>query len=376
MITVEKVNVTSPKEVNEFVKFPFQLYKDVPQWVPPIQSDIKLMLNKKKHAFYEHSDADFFVARENGDMVGRIALIENKPYNKFHNKKDASFYLFECTDDQGVANKLFEFAGDWVKNRKLNALIGPKGLSPFDGYGLLVEGFEHRQMMTMMNYNKPNYPKFVEKIGFKKVVDWVSCYTNISEFHMPDRVEEISRKLQEKGKFKVLKFKSQGEMKKWAWRIGQAYNNTFVNNWEYYPLTENEIKTSVDNILMVAVPDLIKIITYEDEVIGFLFAFPDISAALQRQKGTLTPWALLDYLHEMKKTEWVSFNGVGVLPEYHGRGANYLLFDEMEKSALSFKNFVHGELTQVAETATQMRKDLVNLGVKPYKNHRIYGLDI
>ena len=127
--------------------------------------------------------------------------------------------------------------------------------------------------------------------------------------------------------------------------------------------------------MAVAVPKLMKVITYKEDVVGFLFAFPDISAALQRQSGTLLPWAILDYMREIKRTNWISFNGVGVLPKYHGRGGNALLFSEIAKTAHSF-HFEHGELTQIAETATQMRKDLVNLGVKPYKNHRIYGKDL
>jgi hypothetical protein len=172
-----------------------------------------------------------------------------------------------------------------------------------------------------------------------------------------------------------LRFKNKSELKKWGMKIGYAYNKTFINNWEYYPLTENEIVFNMNNLLTLAVPDLFKIITYKDEVVGFLLAFPDISAALQRQKGAITPWAIADYLLEVKRTDWVSFNGVGVLPEYHGMGGNYLMFSEMEKSAHGY-HFQHGELTQVAESAIQMRKDLVNLGVKPYKNHRIYGIDV
>ena len=140
-------------------------------------------------------------------------------------------------------------------------------------------------------------------------------------------------------------------------------------------MSDNEIRFVLDNIMVVAVPQLLKAITYENEVVGFLFAFPDISAALQKYQGRLSPMALISYLRELKKTDTISFNGVGVLPEYQGRGGNALLFSEIYKTANTF-NFEHGELTQIAETATQMRKDLKNLGVVPYKNHRIYGKKI
>ena len=375
MISIQKVDTTSKTEVNEFVKFPFKLYEGVREWVPPIRADIKTMLNKDKHPFYEHSEAEFFVARDGDAIVGRIACLENKKYNQYHDKKQATFYLFECEKDQSIADKLFGRAFEWAKNRKLNAIVGPKGLSSFDGYGLLIEGYDKRQMMTMMNYNPPEYPQFLEKLGFKKAVDWVSSYVHIPDFTMPEKVRRVSQRVQERGTLRVLNFTSKRELKKWAWKIGQAYNNSFVNNWEYYPLSDNEIKFVLNNIMVVAVPQLLKAVTYKEDVVGFIFAFPDISAALQKYHGRLTPSALYHYLRELRKTNWVSFNGIGVLPEFHGRGGNALMFDEIYKTANTF-NFVHGELTQIAETATEMRKDLKNLGVKPYKNHRIYVRDL
>ena len=375
MVEIKKVDPKSKRDVNTFVNFPFPIYKGAKEWVPPILADIKTMLDPNKHPFYEHSEAEWFMAYESGEVIGRIGLIENNLYNQYHGTKEATFYLFECVDDSSVANKLFDFASEWTKNRKLDYLLGPKGLSSFDGYGFLVDGFDQRQMMTMMQYNFPNYPKFTEEYGFTKVVDWVSSYVKIADFKVPEKILEIARRVEEKGKFKVQRFKNKSDLKKWANRIGQAYNKAFVNNWEYYPLTDREIKFVLDNIMVVAVPDLIKIITYNDDVVGFLLAFPDISAALQKYGGKLNPMALLGYMNELKKTDWISFNGIGVLPEYHGLGGNYLLFSEIYKSAHSH-NFIHGELTDIAETATQMRKDLENLGVRPYKNHRIYGKKI
>lgn len=376
MITIHKVDTESKKEVKEFVDLPYRLFKDVPQWVPPLKSGVRDTLNRNKHPFHEHSDADFFVAKDGDEVVGRIAVLENKVYNQYHNKKQASFYLYDSVDDQEVANKLFECALEWSQKRGMEYFLGPKGFSPFDGYGFQVEGFEHRQMMNLMNYNKENYPKFVENLGFTKVVDWVSSYADIAEFSMPEKIHRVAEKVREQGKFKVHKFKSKSELAKFVPLIGQTYNKTFKNNWEYYPLTQKEIDYAFKDVTMVAIPDLIKIITYKDEIVGFLLAFPDISAAFQRHpKGELTPAMAVDLLHEVNHSNWVDFDGIGVLPEYHGFGGNALLFDEIEKTAKSH-HFEHGELTNIAETAVQMRKDLENLGVKPYKNHRIYGKSI
>ncbi len=372
MINIEKIDLKSTKQINEFIQFQYDLYKDVPQFCPPFVNDIKLMMNKVKHPFYEHSDADFFVAKQDDKVVGRIAVMINNPFNEYHKVKKGQFYLFECINDQEVAKKLFEKAFEWCRERGLDELIGPKGFSAFDGYGILVEGFEHRQMMIMMNYNFDYYPKLVEAIGFEKEVDFVSCYMHATDFNIPEKVKEVSRRVRERGKFNVLSFKNKHQMMRdWAAKFGVAYNRSFINNWEYYPLSEGEIKLLVDNLLVVADPKLVKIITYDNEVVGFLCGFADISAALQRHHGKITPLALIDIAIEMKKTKWVAINGAGVLPEYHGRGGMALLYDEMEKTIKDY-GFVHGEMTQVAETAVQMRKDLINLGGQPYKNHRVY----
>ena len=128
---------------------------------------------------------------------------------------------------------------------------------------------------------------------------------------------EVAKRVEERGTFKVHRFKSKGDLKKMANQIGSAYNNTFVNNWEYYPLTEGEVKLLLNNLLTVAIPDLIKIITHNDEIVGFLLAFPDVSAVMQKYNGNIslrTPFALLDVMNELKRTNWVSLNGAGVLP--------------------------------------------------------------
>lgn len=372
---IKEIDVTSKSQVSQFIRFPYQLYHNHPHWVPPLFIDTKIHLDKNKHPFYEHSDADFFVALNDNQVVGRIAALENRRFNEYHNTRQAQFYLFECIDDLDVARMLFEQVIKWAKSRNLNQLVGPKGFGALDGYGMLVEGFEHRQMMTMMNYNYDYYPKLVESLGFSKEVDFVSCYIKADEFRLPKRIHSIADRIQQRGKLQVKRFTKKNELKGWAYRIGQAYNQAFVDNWEYYPLTEREINFLLENILTIANPRLIKIITNHENVVGFLFGFPDVSAALQRAKGRLLPFGIFDLILELRRSNWIAINGAGILPEFQGRGGNALLYSEMEKTISEF-NYQHADLTQVAETAVQMRNDLENIGGKAYKNHRVYKLDL
>jgi GNAT superfamily N-acetyltransferase len=375
MLTIEQVDTKSKSQVDRFVHLPFRLYKNHPQWVPPLLMDSKMYLNKDKHPFYEHSEADFFIAAQDGRDVGRIATLNNRRFNQYHGTKQCQFYFFDCEDDQAIAKSLFERVFDWARQRGLDQIVGPKGFGPLDGYGLLVEGYEYRQMMNMMNYNYPYYPKLVETLGFEKEVDFVSCYLNGNEFRLPQRIHSIAERVQRRGTLTVHRFTKKKVLVKWSNQIGKAYNDSFVNNWEYYPLTENEIKFVVDNLMLVANPRLIKIISHDQDVVGFLFGFPDVSAAMQRARGRLFPTGLIDILLEMRRTKWISLNGAGILPEFQGRGGNALLYSEMEKTVRSF-NFEHADLTQVAESAVLMRNDLINIGGKPYKNHRVFRLSL
>ena len=371
MLTVEKIDTDDKAQVGRFVRIPYRLYENHPQWVPPLFIDAETQLNRRKHPFYEHSDADFFIAVRDGRDIGRIAALENRRFNDYHGTRQSQFYLFDCEDDAEAARLLFEHVFEWAKNRQLDTVVGPKGFGVLDGYGLIIEGYEHRQMMTMMNYNYPYYVHLVEGNGFTKEVDFVSCYLGADTFHLPERIHSIAERVLARGALQVQRFRTKNDLKAWADRIGKAYNNAFVNNWEYYPLTQREIAFLLENLLTIADPRLIKVITHGEEAVGFLFGFADVSAALQRAKGKLLPFGLIDIMLEVRRTKWVALNGAGILPEFQGRGGNALLYSEMEKTMHDY-SYLHADLTQVAETAVQMRKDLENVGGKTYKNHRVY----
>ncbi len=372
MLTIEKIDTEDKGQVKRFVELPYRLYEDTPQWVPPLYMDSYLPLNRKKHPFFEHSEADFYIAVRAGEVVGRICAANNKIFNEYHKTRKAHFYGFEAIDDLDVARALFEAVTAWAKERGLDTIVGPKGLSPFDGYGILVEGFEQRQMMTMTNYNHEYYPGLIEALGYEKEVDFVSCYLPAASFRIPERVERIAKRVLERGDLWVKNFKSKRELVQWAPRIGYAYNQAFIHNWEYYPFTEGDVKYAVDNVFMIADRRLIKLIMHGDDIVGFLFAFPDVSAALQRARGRLFPFGIVDILLEMKRTKTISGNGMGILPQFQGKGGNALLYYEMGRTVLGFNQFEHVEMTQVAETTRQMRADLKNLNGVEYKNHRVY----
>ncbi|MBW6471938.1 MAG: hypothetical protein K0B14_02335 [Anaerolineaceae bacterium] len=375
MIKIEAVNRQNKSFIGEFVELPYRLYQGVPQWVPFMKVDVRNMLDPKKHPFYEHSDAQAFIAVRNGQTVGRFAMMENKLYNQVQNKRIANFNLLESENDIEVIKSLFEAGKEWAAKRGLNRIVGPKPFGLGDGYGILVEGFDKRQMMIMMNYNLPYLPRLMEEYGFEKEVDFVSCQIEIAKFSLPEKVKRVAERVLEKGTISVRGFRTRSELRTVGKDIGEIYNKVFVKNWEYYPYTKREIETAIENVILFADPKMIKVLMDGEKIIGFLFAFPDVSRALQRHKGQLNPLSILDLLGESRRADMVSVNGMGIMEEYHGRGGNALLYYEMEKTVKS-KHFKYAEFTQVAESAEQMRKDLITLGGVEVKNHRVYRIDV
>ena len=371
MLQTIAVDHSSKTQVKSFIDLPYRIYANTPQWVPFFKMDVRTMLNRKKHPFYEHSDAQAFLIKRDGQVVGRVVAMENRLYNLEHNCKQAGFSLLECEDDIEVLQALFKAVDRWANQRGLTEVVGPKPFGLGEGYGILVEGFELRQMMTMMNYNHAYLPQLLETVGFEKVVDFVSCQVDIQSFNLPEKVHLVADRVIQKGTITVRSFKTRSELRSFGKEIGSVYNEIFIHNWEYYPYTKREIDTAIDNVIMFADPGLIKMLMDQDRVVGILFAFPDVSRAIQKHHGRLNPLSIINLLGESKRADWASVNGAGVLPEYYGRGGNALLYSEMEKTVKS-RGFKFAEFTQVAESAEQMRKDLKLLGGKEVKNHRIF----
>ncbi len=373
MLSVEPLNARSRRDVHRFVELPYRLYRGDPRWVSPLRADARAALDRGRHPFYEHSDAAFLLARRGGDIVGRLGVMEHRPYNRAHGINSAAFTLFECENDQDAAAALFERAAGWARGRGLNRLVGPRGLGALDGYGLLVDGFDRPQLMTMTGYNPPAYPRWLERLGFGKEVDFVSYELDRETFVMPDAIRRAAARAEPR--LRIVRYPTRRALIRAARRIGETYNRAFVDNWEFYPLTAREVDFVVDQVQPIADPRLMTFIAAGEEVVGFVLAFPDVSPALRAMRGRLTPWGVLRLLRERSRATRVALNGAGILPEHQGRGGNALLYVQIER-AVRQSQFRTAELPQVAETAVKMRADLERLGARPIKRHRVFARDV
>ena len=369
MAKIHKVDTTNPQDVKRFVQFPFHLYRDCPQWVPPLVSSTRKQLDREHHPFYRHSVADFFLALQNGDVVGRIAVLEPRRRNSYRNRNGAFFYLFETVEDIEVSRALFTAAFDWTKRRGLHEISGPDGFLPGDGLGVLVKGFEHRPAMGI-SYNPPYYDAFIKDSGFHKQTDYHSCHVP-GDFELPERICRVAEKIKKRRGFQVPHFQDKEDLRAIASRVIEAYNAAFSENREFIPITGEDAKKITQRLIDLTQPDLVKVVTKDDEIVGFALGFPDVSAALQRCKGRLWPFGWSMLLWESKRTRWINFNGGGVLPKYQGLGVIAILYAEMYKT-FQERAFLHGDVVQVNERNAKMMQEMQALGVDFYKTHRIY----
>lgn len=370
---IRRVDTARRGEVNRFIQFPFELYRTCPQWVPPLWQEMRLVLNREQHPFYEYSDAEFLIAEHQEEVVGRLAVMNNRNYNRHHGQRIAFFYYFDVVNDLGVAQALFDAGQTWARTQGLTTLIGPKGFLQGDGLGMLAEGFEHRPAMGIP-YNYAYYNDFMERLGFVKETDFYSGYLAGSH-ELPPRFFEVADRVKARRGFEIKSFSSERELRQWIGRIGQLYNDCFVDNWEYCPITPAEMQAIADRMLSIANPRLIKLVMKGDDLIGFVFPFPDLSAAIQKAQGRLWPIGWLYLLREFSRTKWVNFNGLGLLPQHQGVGANSILYTEVARTIREC-GFEHADVVQVEERNAKSQGDMAAIGVSWYKKHRIYRSEI
>jgi hypothetical protein len=370
---IRKLDTANKRDVHRFINCPFPIYQGNRQWVPTVEPEIRLVLNRSKHPFYRHSTADFFIAEENGDTLGRICVLDNQAYNHHHGTRVAFFYYFDVVNQPRTAHALLSAAADWARDRKLATMIGPKGFLQGDGMGMLYEGYEHRTALGIP-YNHPYYNDFALDFGLRKETDFVSGYLP-GDHQLPQRMYDIAEKVRQRRGYWIKSFTSEKELRSWILRIGRLYNKTFVDNWEFCPTTDAEFEVIGERMISIAHPRLIKLVMKGEEIIGFVFGFMDISAAIQRTRGRIWPLGWFHLLREFRRTDWVNFNGTGLLPEYQGLGGNAILYTELAKTVRDF-NFAHAEIVQIEEQNAKSLGDMAALGVRWHKRHRIYRLDL
>lgn len=361
------------RDRRRFVMFPFSLYYQTPQWVPPILSDMAMIFDREKFPFYQHSNAQFLIAESEGQVIGRLAVLHHRPYCEYHHEKTAFFYYFECIDDLAVANGLFHAAEDWARQQGCDSIFGPRGFMRSNGSGQLVEGFDLMPAMGIP-YNLPYYERLITSAGFTKENDYLSGMLT-GDQRLPDSVHEIAERVKQRGNFWIKTFSNAREIESLIPAIEKVHHDAFKDNPAYFPSTSVEFRMIVKDIIAIADPHLLKAVMKGDEIAGFIIAYPNVSRALQRTRGSIYPLGWIDILREKRRTRVIDLNGVGLLQKYQGLGNNALLYVEIEKTLLE-RGAERAEIIQVDERNFRSKSDMETMGVTWNKVHRTFRKSI
>jgi hypothetical protein len=365
-----QVDLENRDHVNKFLNLPFRIYRDIPQWVPPLRPDARKQLDPRRNPFFEHSEAVFLLSEDKaGTPLGRLCVMNNKRYNQLKGSKTGFFYLFDSIDDPHVSGPLFEAGLHWASAQGLTRVVGPKGFVATDGLGMLIEGFQNRPAFGIP-YNPPYYPTLVEAAGFTRLRDLVSGYVDRSA-DVPERIFRIARKVAARKGLDIVSLRNRRELRTIAPEIKSLYNSVLGVFEDNVPLSDAELDNIVSQMIWFADPDLIKIVRKDGELIGFAFGFPDISAALQRTGGRLFPFGWIQLLLELRRTQWVNLNGGGILEEHQGMGGTAILLSEITRSLLE-SSYQYADLVQIRKENHRMLREIRQFGIDFYKTHRMY----
>lgn len=371
MSLIEISEVRSKRDRDAFIKFPWRIYQNDPAWVPPLILERKEFLDRKKHPFYRHGDAALFLARRDGELVGRIMASDDPNYNALHQANVGCFGLFESINDGEVAAALLGAAGDWLRARGRSEVMGPIDYSTNYVCALLIDGFEHPPTL-LTSHNPPYYAELIEACGFSKVRDWYAWW--FSEYpEAAARLKKIAVARAAKHHVKVRPINPKN-LDEEGRKIRAVYNQAWEKNWGFVPFTEAEVDHMAKELKPIIVPQATLIAEIDDEPVGFVIAVPDINVAFRRINGRLfrfgLPIGLVKLLYYRTKIRTGRLIALGVVEKHRRSGiAEMLVLNVMEAA---FKRGFTGELSMTLEDNVMVNRFIEAVGASRYKTFRTY----
>ena len=342
--------VKTKKDLNSFIKFADDLYKGNEFYVPQLHSDIRDTFSREKNAAYEYCDSIMILAYKDNKVVGRIVGIINYKYNEKVNEKHLRFTHFDVIDDFEVTKAMFEYIGNWGKEKGMDTFAGPLGFVDFDRHGLLIEGFD-KLGLSFTSYNYPYYIEHLEKLGFEKDVDDVEYLVKIPEKIDP-RIEKIKDAVLKKFELKLLKFKKAKEIMPYIYDAFEVYNNAFYALHGTVMLNDKQIEQFIKQYIpLVDLKYVPIIVDKNDKVVGFAVLVPSLSKASIKAKGKMFPFGWYHLLNALKNKEVLDMYLIAIKPEFQGYGLNSILMHDVTKCAIE-------DGVKYAETGPELENNL------------------
>ncbi len=328
MNKIEIKEVNSNYELKKFIAFPDKLYKGNAFRVPQLHSFERSTLSKDSNPAFEFSEAHYWLAYKDGKIVGRIAGILNKKSNEIWKENFVRFGWIDFIDDPEVSAALIKTVEDWAESLKAEAVHGPLGFTDMDLEGMLVEGFDEIGTQATL-YNYPYYPEHLEKLGYKKDVDWIQHEIIIPK-EVPERVKRITDLVMRKYNLRILDAKKPKDVLPYAKKMFNTLNEAFHHLYGYVPLTDKQIeKYTKDYFSIIDTKYICFVLNEDDDVVGFGISVLSLSKALQKAKGKLFPFGFIHILKALKKNDTVDMLLQGVKPDYIKKGVAAIFYNKL-----------------------------------------------
>ncbi len=362
--------VKTKSEMNKFFNLPRKLYKDDSHYVEPLKVELTKQFNRKKNPFFKHGDIQSYLALRGGNVIGRITAIQNMRYNEFHKDKTGFFGYFECIDDTDVAQKLFESAESWLKERGLNIAVGPLNFSMNDDLspGILISGFEYPPYI-LMAHALPYYANLLESAGYIKATDVLAFKMPVQQ-EINKRIVALAQKVEKTRNIKIRFFDPKN-----FWQdvevLKDIYNSAWEENWGFVPFTDEEFYEIAKSLKKFYIRELVQIAEINGKPVGWSMTLPNINEALKHLNGRLFPIGVFKLLYWMKRIKGLRLWGLGIKPQYRKRGVDVMFYYHtmVEGQRLGY---TEGELSWVLETNTSIINAAHYVMGEEYKRYRIF----
>jgi GNAT superfamily N-acetyltransferase len=333
-VDVEIRRVETIRQLKAFIRFPYSIYKGDPYWVPALDMDDMTTLRKDKNPAFEYCEAEYWMAYKNGKAAGRVAGIVNHRVIEKWGKKQARFGWIDFIEDFEVASALVQTVEEWARSKGLEGVCGPLGFTDLDREGMLVEGFD-RLGTYATNYNRPYYPRFLERMGYVKDIDWIEFRVKTPE-SIPDKILRVQELITKRTGVRLYEWHDKNDLvKNYGEQLFELIDEAYSGLYGTCPLTEGQMKFYIKTYLGFVDSRFTKIIVDEkDRLVGFGISMPSLSRAAQKAQGRLVPFGALHFLLALRHPEVIDMYLVAIRSEYQERGVLAIIMNALNKSAI------------------------------------------
>jgi GNAT superfamily N-acetyltransferase len=375
-VGVEIGSVSGGRDLKRFIDLPFRLHANHPLWVPPLKLERRLFLNRRMNAFFSHGEAEYFLARRDGRVVGRASAQVNHAFNDYQQKRWGWFGFFEAEDDQEVAGALLDAAADWLRARGMERMVGPADFSMNDESGILIEGFDLRPMIRQP-WHPPYYRQLIERAGMRKAMDLLMWNLEVTEREkVLPVIWELAAKAESEHGIRVRPMRRR-QLRKDMNAFAEVYNSAWSENWDFVPYSKKDLDALAQELQLVFDKHWAMIAERQDtgEVVGMAMTFPDINQVLAKMNGKLLPLGWWYFLNKGRLTDRVRVGFLGVKPSYQHTGVAARLY-QLHFDAAEARPQDGGEMGWILETNTAMNRGMEAMGGRIVKRYRVYEREL